>query len=113
MKDNEHKEQVALVEWFKLQYPKLVLFAIPNGGIRNIRTAVRLKKEGTLAGVSDLFLMKPNAFYCGLFIEMKAKGGKVSESQKEFMTNALANNYQAKVCYGFDEARQAIMDYLK
>jgi hypothetical protein len=42
---------------------------------------------------------------------MKVKGGKVSSSQKEFMTVAAAMGYQAVVCYGFDEAKQAINDY--
>jgi PhoPQ-activated pathogenicity-related protein len=114
MKNLEHIEQVALIEWFRLQHPILqkCLWAIPNGGIRNIRTAVKLKKEGVTAGVSDLFLMIPKAGFHGMFIEMKAKKGIVQANQKEFLSIAQAMGYKGVVCFGFDEAKIAISDYL-
>ena len=112
---SEHAEQVATITWFRYQYTKFdkCLWAIPNGGVRHIGTAVKLKAEGGMAGVSDLFLMMPAAKYHGLFIEMKVKGGKVSSSQKEFMNVAAAMGYKAVVCYGFEDAKQAINDYLQ
>jgi len=111
----EHAEQVATVNWFRLQHKQFAkcLWAIPNGGVRHIGTAVKLKAEGGMAGVSDLFLMMPAAKYHGLFIEMKVKGGKLSSSQKEFIANAILMGYRAVVCYGFDEAKQAINEYLQ
>ena len=110
----EHQEQVALVTWFRLQYPKYnkYLWAIPNGGSRHIVTAVKLKAEGVLAGVSDIFLMIPKSGLHGMFIEMKVKGGKLSEAQKEFMGAATLMGYQAVVCYGFEDAKEAITNYL-
>jgi hypothetical protein len=42
---------------------------------------------------------------------MKVKGGKVSSSQKEFMTVATAMGYKTSVCYGFDEAKEEINHY--
>ena len=115
MKISEHQEQVMLITWFRMQYPKfkLHLRAIPKGGSRHIVTAVNLKAEGVLAGVSDLFLMIPKGEYHGMFIEMKAKAGKVSDSQKEFMAAASSMNYKTVVCYGFDEAKEAITKYLQ
>lgn len=114
MAQKEHIEQVLLVNWFRIQYPliKNTLFAIPNGGVRNIGTAIKLKKEGVMPGVSDLFLMVPKGSKCGLFIEMKAKGGKIQENQAEFMKLATQMGYQAVVCYGFLEAKKAIKLYL-
>ncbi len=111
----EHTEQVATVTWFRYQYPKFAkcLWAIPNGSQRHIVAAVKLKAEGVMAGVSDCFLMIPKAGWHGLFIEMKVKGGKLSDSQKEFMGLATLMGYQAVVCYGFDEAKDAITEYLK
>lgn len=111
----EHQEQVAVINWFRLQHRKYAnyLFAIPNGGVRNIGTAVKLKKEGVLAGVPDLFLMIPMNGYHGLWIEMKVKGGLVSDSQKEFMGAATLMGYPAVVCYGFDDAKNAINNYLQ
>jgi hypothetical protein len=115
MKINEHQEQMAVINWFRLQHRQYAsyLFAIPNGGVRNIGTAVKLKKEGVLAGVPDLFLMIPMNGYHGLWIEMKVKGGRVSDSQKQFMGAATLMGYPAIVCYGFDEAKNAINNYLR
>lgn len=115
MKMNEHQEQVAVINWFRLQHRQYAsyLFAIPNGGVRNIGTAVKLKKEGVLAGVPDLFLMIPMNGYHGLWIEMKIKGGRISDSQKEFMSAATLMGYPVVVCYGFDEAKNAINNYLR
>jgi hypothetical protein len=111
---SEHKEQVLLIRWWKLQYPKLAkcLFAIPNGGHRHIITAIKLKDEGVVSGVSDLFLMMPKGDLHGLFIEMKAKKGRVSPEQTEFMKLATDMGYLAVVCYGFDEAKKVIETYL-
>ena len=110
---SEHNEQVAVVKWFRLCYPKYIIFAIPNGGARHIVTAVKLKAEGVLAGVPDLFLMAAKGEWHGMFIEMKAKSGSVSDKQKEFMEAANAMNYKTVVCYGFDEAKEAITNYLQ
>jgi hypothetical protein len=121
MKISEHQEQVALVSWFRLAFPKfkLHLFAIPNGAhlagdarLRAIKMNA-MKSEGFTSGVSDLFLMIPKNGYHGMWIEMKAKTGKVSDSQKEFMAAASSMNYLAVVCYGFDEAKEAITKYLQ
>ena len=115
MKISEHQEQVMLITWLRMQYKqyKYHLWAIPNGGSRHIVTAVNLKAEGVLAGVSDLFLMIPKAGWHGMFIELKAKGGKLSDKQIEFMGAATLMGYQAVVCYGFDEAKEAITKYLQ
>lgn len=111
----EHQEQVAVIQWFRLQHKQYAnyLFAIPNGGVRHIGTAVKLKREGVISGVPDLFLMIPKAGWHGLWIEMKIKGGKVSDSQKEFMGAATLIGYQAVVCYGFESAKDAINNYLQ
>ena len=110
----EHLEQKALIQWFRLQYPRYskCLWAIPNGGARHIKTAVALKNEGVLSGVSDLFLMKPMGLKSGLFIEMKAVKGRVSENQREFIDLATMMGYQAEVCYGFEAAKKIITNYL-
>jgi hypothetical protein len=115
MAQKEHLEQVHLINWFRVQYPLIrnTLFAIPNGGVRNIGTAIKLKKEGVMPGVSDLFLMVPKGLKHGLFVEMKAEKGKIQENQAEFMKLADQMGYGAVVCYGFLEAKEAIQNYLK
>ena len=108
----EHDEQVALFRWMKAAHPKLIMFSIPNAAKRSPQLANYMKAEGLLAGVADLFLMKPIGKYHGLFIEMKAAKGKVSDQQAYFIEQANLNGYKAIVCFGFDEAHVAITNYL-
>jgi hypothetical protein len=57
----ERQHQVALIKWvraIKDAYPVLkLLYAVPNGGDRNLYVARKLKAEGVLAGVADLCLL--------------------------------------------------------
>lgn len=128
MARTEHEEQVAVIKWceaMEAQYPELRwIFAVPNGGKlpyhRNPNTGATfspqlnyLKAEGLRPGVSDLFLPCPNETYCGLFVEMKRKGDKQpSKEQAEFIEDMLAYGYFACVCHGFDEAIEAILNYV-
>lgn len=114
MQNNEHIEQCLIIQWFRTQYPLLsnCFWAIPNGGIRHIRTAIKLKKEGVCPGVADLFLMVPKGEFHGLFLEMKAKKGKLQENQVKFLNLARTMGYEAKVAYGYEEAKEIIQNYL-
>jgi hypothetical protein len=114
MRNQEHLEQVALINWFRLQYPFLkgCLWAVPNGGVRNIGTAIKLKREGVISGVADLFLMCPRGLKHGLFIELKSKTGKASPNQLEFQKLAQKMGYEAEICYGFMQAKNLIINYL-
>lgn len=118
MKSLEHSEQVALIQWWALQCKRYgvheqCLFAIPNGGQRNIVTAKRMKDEGVRAGIPDLFLAVPRGDFHGLFIEMKKpQGGVVSDNQKACMEMLSNNDYCVTVCHGFIDAQEAIKGYL-
>lgn len=118
MKQLEHTEQVTLMQWWALAchgfgVPEACLFAIPNGGERNVIVASRLKAEGVRAGVPDLFLAVPHGNLGGLFIEMKkAKGGRVSEAQRAYLDMLTGLGYLAVVCNGWLEAKQIIEQYL-
>lgn len=93
--------------------PEQLLFAIPNGGLRNQIVARKMKAEGVRAGVPDLFLAVPAGPYSGLFLEMKkTHGGKVSCAQIAIMSLLNAQGYRTIVCHGWSEAREAIKAYL-
>ena len=81
MKQLESKLQILCVKWFRLQFPNVLIFSIPNGGQRSLITAKILKAEGTVSGVADLQILKAKKGYNGLFIEMKYGKGKQSENQ--------------------------------
>ena len=100
----EHQHQAALIKWWYYQYPKRLIFAIPNGGTRNIKEAIKLKNEGVLAGVFDIFIPSLN-----LFLEMKNENGKLSQSQKEFQKNIQKEGYRTFVAYSFIEAKNYLI----
>ena len=52
----EDELQQAAIEYIRLQYPHVLAFHCPNGGKRNLYEAARLKKQGVLAGVSDILI---------------------------------------------------------
>lgn len=113
-KDEEHRIQVSMVEWFRLQYPSMRhnLFAVPNGGRRDAATGAKLKEEGVLAGVDDLILLKSNRQYGALLIETKTKKGTQSDSQKEWESKIVKDRYKYVVCRSLEEFIEVVNDYL-
>lgn len=94
-----------------------LLFHIPNGGSRSGREGVMFKAMGVKPGVSDLFLPVMKFDCCGeasggLWIEMKADGGRESEDQIKWLNLMRRNGYEARVCFGWEEAIEAIKEYL-
>lgn len=112
--DDEHRLQSACVRWYRLQYPRMKhnLFSVPNGGKRDAVTGAKLKKEGALAGVADLILLKSNRFYGALLIEMKTSKGRQSDSQKEWQHKITADGYKYVVVRSLEDFQREIKDYL-
>jgi len=108
----ESQLQAECVKWFRYQYPFHVIFAIPNGGNRDIRQAVTLKREGVLSGVADLFVMHPSGDWHGLFIEMKLPKTKQSENQILFEESANSRGYKYVICRTFEQFQTTIIDYI-
>lgn len=116
--NTEHAEQSALIQWATLAsatIPELLhLFAIPNGGWRHPVTAARLQAEGVSPGVPDLFLAWPAHGAPGLFVEMKRRvGGRLSPAQALWRERLTKCGYRVRVCKGWEEAKEAIVNYLK
>lgn len=114
----EHEEQVALmrlVEMHKGRWPELgMLYAIPNGGDRNMLVAKKLKAEGVKKGVPDLCLPIARGDHHGLYVELKRqKGGRVSAEQKAWISALRGQGYRAEVCKGATEAWDVIREYMQ
>lgn len=129
MRHIEDIHQEALVRWADMTNMHHVLdtyncmigdylVAIPNGGKRKAKEGARFKKQGVRAGFPDMFFFVPVGKYAGLAIEMKkpiVKGEskpRVSDSQKKWLARLNGNGYLSVVCYGCDEAKEAIINYL-
>lgn len=66
-----------------------------------------------MRGVLDLFVMKGNKGYNGLYIEMKYGKNTLTNDQKDFIKKAEAANYKTAVCYTFEEFKETVNQYLK
>jgi len=131
MKETERQAQRAVVQYVRLKYPSVLIWAIPNGGSRNKIEASNLKKDGVLAGVPDLFVAMPSKdcgghtvrqgspvtcacdYFFGLFIEMKSEHGKLSEAQIDVANKLSEAGYKCEACYSSEEAINVIDDYLR
>jgi hypothetical protein len=92
------------------------LHHIPNGGKRNKREAARLKAEGVLPGVPDLFLPLARGGYHGLYMEVKRPDttkSKVSDEQQAFLDHAHAEGYKVIVVRSAQQGIDAVIEYLK
>jgi hypothetical protein len=115
----EHEEQCAVIAWadaMRSRYPELdLLYAIPNGGKRDIAVAVALKAEGVKSGIPDLCLPVARGGYHGLYVEMKKRDHSNDETpaQKAVRSRLECEGYCCVVAYGADEAIAAIEKYLR
>lgn len=126
---NESTHQMHLFRWAEYQtniHPELRwLHSIPNGGYRTKATAGKMKGEGQKAGVPDIFLDVPRQGFHGLRIELKVprvpgiKGvsktkaaGALSAEQMDWMVHYQVNGYQFRVAFGWEDAKNIILEYL-
>lgn len=112
----EEAHQTALTNWARMmrtQYPALTLYHhIPNGGLRDKRTAARLIGQGVLIGVPDVFIPAARGDYHGIYVELKVGHNCPTPAQNEFMAAAIREGYYCCVCYGWPCAAAVIEDYL-
>ena len=106
---SEHSEQVGFINWFRSQYPEILIFAIPNGEKRAISVAKRLKAEGVVRGVPDLFIPAWN-----LWIEMKrVSGGRLSTDQKQMISYLENIGHTVIIGKGATDASQHIRKFME
>ena len=113
----EAQHQEALFQWWgvvhrKYGLPECALLHIPNEGKRSVAAAMKLKRQGLRKGVSDILLCAHAGKWHGLWIELKRMGGRATDEQIAFIDAMRECGYDGAVCYGWDEARDVIMDYL-
>jgi hypothetical protein len=119
-----------VVAWFRTQYPRHTILAIPNGAhlagdarARAIKMA-RMKREGLEPGTADLLVPVPvfvvsagivaGFSSAGLWIEMKAlDGDKPTDAQQEFGRKMGAAGYTWRCCRGAAEAIAVIKRYME
>jgi len=104
---SEHDEQVGFINWFRAKYPSVLIFAIPNGEKRAISVAKRLKAEGVVRGVPDLYVPAWK-----LWIEMKrASGGRLSPDQKEMINYLESIGNTVIIGKGASDASKKVLEF--
>lgn len=107
---NELSLQTALCHFLDIELKEdLHYFAIPNGDLRLMRVAVRLKASGVKPGVADICVMLPKGKVA--WLELKTATGSQSKSQKGFEARCQRLNHRYAVVKSLEGAK-AFLDQL-
>lgn len=113
----EHESQVALFTWAALmcrQYPELrALYAVPNAGKRVRAQGAWMVAEGLRKGMLDVCLPAARGGYNALYIEMKAGKNDTTPEQDQWVDLLDSLGNLCVICWGFEAARIAIVNYLE
>jgi hypothetical protein len=111
----ESAEQASFIDWFEYQFPRVLIYAIPNGAflfgdaVRRAKQMAALKRQGLRPGVPDLHI--PG---WGLYLEMKrSKGGVTSDDQDKMHRLLRSMGFTVLVCAGAEAARDAVMEFYR
>jgi VRR-NUC domain len=77
----EARLQAAIVEYVRAVAPDVLVFHVPNGGLRTPAEAARMRWQGVVAGVPDLCLIAPGGR--AFFLEVKTERGSLSSAQRD------------------------------
>jgi hypothetical protein len=117
MRHLEHDMQVRFFHVVGIasnRYPRLkFIHAIPNGGKRHVRVAMKMKAEGVKRGVADVFV--PLIGYGGqhgLYLEFKAGKNDLTPEQQEFRDFVEREGFVYRCCYSTEEAIFELEKYL-
>lgn len=113
-RQTEHHTQARCIRWMKYAMPTLfkVLFAVPNGGLRDGLTAVAMKEEGQTNGVADLIVLKHTPRYGALCIEMKTRSGRQSKVQQQWQRDCeLIGSAKYVVARSLDDFKREVLEY--
>lgn len=111
----EQVEHINIVNWFNYQYPTLAddFHHFANERRCSIQQGRLLKRMGVKKGVADFFLAIPLKGKAGLWMELKVGKNKPTKEQIEFAERKMMRNYEFAFVWGFENAKEIIMDYLK
>lgn len=112
MKHEEDNLLISVMNYIRMQYPKVLAIHCANERRTSPQAGALLKRKGVLAGVSDILIFTPKGNAKGYAIELKIKPNKTTPSQVEFLARLSDCGWDFAVCYDFDFAKKAIDDYM-
>ncbi|MCZ2480036.1 VRR-NUC domain-containing protein [Aquirufa nivalisilvae] len=113
MRNNEDQLQIVCVNWFKYQYPNILIHHSPNGGSRSKSEGKRFKSMGVKAGWPDIHIPLVTQKHPGLFIELKFEDGKTRANQNEVHQFLAKQGYMVGVTNCIEGFIKIVNTYLK
>ena len=102
--------QIEVVEWFKSKQSeyRFRIFSVPNEGQRKVWFLNKLVRMGLKSGVPDLILEFPRGRM--VYLEIKAKKGKLSETQQNWLK--VSNGFKTPhyIIKGSVEANLSVLE---
>lgn len=121
----EFNIQKQIFEWANLNIKKYPELRLLNSSLNGVKLTSKIagkkaKLSGMKKGYPDLFLPIAKKDFHGLFIELKRdenkalniKKGVLSKEQKQWINDLNKQGYLAVVCYGFENTKNVILNYL-
>ena len=105
----EARVQASIVEHARLVAPDILVFAVPNGGLRSKAEAARMKWTGTLAGIPDLVVIAPVGRV--FFIEVKTPAGRLSDDQRAIFDRLVALGTPRAIVRSIDDVRRVFAEW--
>jgi hypothetical protein len=124
MKHEEYELQKQLCTYLQIQYPKVLFLSDTIASVKlRIPQQVRnkkIQKDGFKC--PDLLILEPRKGYAGLFIELKTKSpfkkngellkNEHLQAQHKSLTDLEKKGYKASFCWGFEQTKLLIDNYL-
>lgn len=101
----ESKLQKEIVEYFRENYPKYIIFHVPNSSTHFSKVV----ESGVLWGAPDICLVLNEKV---IFIELKSQNGRLSDYQKQFQSKCLALSVEYHVVRDLLEFKEILKNNL-
>jgi hypothetical protein len=104
----EAQIQAAIVQYVRTVAPDVLIFHVPNGGLRSKSEAARLKWQGVVPGIPDLVLLWRYPWHSPpqiAFFEIKAPKGRLSFDQCCILEWLDDQGFSYAIVRSIDDAR--------
>lgn len=108
--NQEQKLQIGVINYIRMAFPDVLVFAVPNGGKRSMIEAALLKKTGVLAGVSDLLLFWQGG-YGAIELKRPDKKAVMSDTQWAFAEEWQKRGGKFACCNSLDGVEAALKSW--
>ncbi len=103
-------EQIKVVNWIR-QCTTLPVLHIAGERKCSPQYGAILKRMGTRAGVSDIFIPRAVDGYHGAWIELKTITGRATPAQIAFLEDMEKEGYHTAIAYGAEQCIAIIRDF--